>query len=50
MRFSTFSSFLHKLTFYHSKNQLKNLQFASAFDFSAFQLEKPADKQKQKEP
>jgi hypothetical protein len=50
MSFSTFSSFLHKLTFYHSKNQLTNLQFASAFDFSTFRLEKTADKQKQTEP
>jgi hypothetical protein len=38
MSFSDFSSFLQKLAFQCSKNQLKNLPFVSAFGFSAFQL------------
>jgi hypothetical protein len=47
MSFSTFSSFLQKLAFQRSKSQLKSLLFISAFGFSAFQLEKLAEKQKQ---
>jgi hypothetical protein len=47
MGFSAFSSFLPKLTFQRSKRQLKSLRFVPAFDFSAFQLEKAAEKQEQ---
>jgi hypothetical protein len=47
MSFSAFSSFLQKLAFQHSKSQLKNLPFVSVFSFSASQLKKPAEKQKQ---
>jgi hypothetical protein len=47
MSFSAFSLFLQKLAFQRSKSQLKNLPFVSAFDFSTFQLKKPAEKQKQ---
>jgi hypothetical protein len=50
MSFSTFSSFLQKLAFQRSKSQLKSLPFVSAFDFSAFRLEKLAEKQKQTGP
>jgi hypothetical protein len=45
MSFSAFSSFLRKIVFQRSKNQLKNLLFISGFDFSAFQLKKTAEKQ-----
>jgi hypothetical protein len=47
MSFSAFSSFLQNLVFQCSKNQLKNLPFVSTFGFSAFQLKKSAEKQKQ---
>jgi hypothetical protein len=50
MSFSPFSSFLQKLTFQCFKSQLKNLPFISTFDFSAFWLKKPAEKQKQTGP
>jgi hypothetical protein len=50
MSFLAFSSFLQKLAFQRSKSQLKSLSFVSAFDFSAFRLEKPAEKQKQTWP
>jgi hypothetical protein len=45
-----FSSFFQKLSFQHFKSQLKSLPFVSTFGFSAFWLEKPAEKQKQKWP
>jgi hypothetical protein len=47
MRFSSLISFLRKLTFHRSKNQLKRLLFVPAFSFSAFRLKKPAEKQEQ---
>jgi hypothetical protein len=50
MSFSAFSLFLQKLVFQRSKSQLKSLPFVSTFGFSAFQLEKPAEKQKQTRP
>jgi hypothetical protein len=50
MRFSAFSSFLQKVAFQRSKSQLKSLSFVFAFGFSAFRLEKPAEKQKQTGP
>jgi hypothetical protein len=50
MSFSAFSSFLQKLTFQHSKRQLKSLPFVPAFGFSAFRLVKPAEKQEQTGP
>jgi hypothetical protein len=50
MRFSSFISFLRKLTFHRSKNQLKSLPFVPAFSFSAFRLKKPAEKQEQTGP
>jgi hypothetical protein len=50
MSFSAFSSFLQKLAFQRSKSQLKILSFVSVFSFSAFQLKKPAEKQKQTGP
>jgi hypothetical protein len=40
MRFSVFSSFLQKLAFQRTINQLKNLSFIPAFSFSDFQLKK----------
>jgi hypothetical protein len=45
MSFSDFSSFIQKLTFQHFKSQLKNLPFVPASGFSAFRLEKAAEKQ-----
>jgi hypothetical protein len=50
MSFPAFSSFLHKLAFQRFKSQLKSLSFISAFGFSAFRLEKPAEKQTQTGP
>jgi hypothetical protein len=50
MSFLAFSPFLQKLAFQRSKSQLKSLPFVSAFSFSAFRLEKPAEKQEQKGP
>jgi hypothetical protein len=50
MSFSAFSSFLYKLAFQHSKSQLKSLPFVPSFGFSAFGLEKPAEKQEQTGP
>jgi hypothetical protein len=47
MNFSVFSLFLQKLAFQRFKSQLKSLSFVSAFGFSAFLLEKSAEKQKQ---
>jgi hypothetical protein len=47
MRFSVFSSFLQNLVFQRFKSKLKNYLFISAFDFSAFQLQKSAKKEKQ---
>jgi hypothetical protein len=44
MSFSAFSSFLQKLAFQRFKSQLKSLLFVPAFGFSAFWLEKPAEK------
>jgi hypothetical protein len=50
MSFSAFSSFLQKLAFQRSKSQLKSLPFVPAFDFSAFRLERPVEKQEQTGP
>jgi hypothetical protein len=50
MNFSVFSLFLQKLAFQRFKSQLKSLSFVSAFGFSAFLLEKSAEKQKQTGP
>jgi hypothetical protein len=50
MSFSTFSSFVQKLTFQRFKSQLKSLPFIPIFGFSAFRLKKPAEKQEQTEP
>jgi hypothetical protein len=50
MSFSAFSSLIQKLTFQHFKSQLKNLPFVPASGFSAFRLEKPAEKQEQTGP
>jgi hypothetical protein len=47
MNFSTFSSFLQKLTFQCFKRQLKSLSFVFTFGLSAFQLKKSAKKQEQ---
>jgi hypothetical protein len=47
MSFLAFSSFLQKLAFQRFKSQLKSLLFVPAFGFSAFWLEKPAEKQEQ---
>jgi hypothetical protein len=50
MSFLAFSAFLQKLAFQRSKSQLKNLPFVPAIGFSAFQVEKPAEKQEQTGP
>jgi hypothetical protein len=47
MSSSAFSSFLQKLVFQCFKSQLKNLPFIPIFGFSAFRLEKSAEKQEQ---
>jgi hypothetical protein len=50
MSFSACSSFLHKFAFQRFKNQLKNLSFVPAFNLSAFQLKKSAEKHEQTWP
>jgi hypothetical protein len=50
MCFLSFISFIQKLAFQRSKNQLKNLSFVTTFDFSTFRVEKLAEKQEQKRP
>jgi hypothetical protein len=47
MSFLTFSLFLLKLAFQRFKSLLESWLFVSVFGFSAFQLKKLAEKQKQ---